>query len=352
MSAPTGIAISPELASAFSDAVSSSNIRFLKISIQNETLVPNGAYPPSGRFEQDLDRLAEILEEDEPAYVLVRTDETQSDWLAVFYVPDNAKVRDKMVYAATRNTVTKGLGAAHFSDNIFATSKSDVTSEAYSKHRQHLAAPKPMSEREKEIEEVKAAEREAGGRNYEGSRARASHVGERISMEWTSEVEGAMKALGTSDDYHLVVLNINPATEAIQLTSASTIDISQLASSLPTSDPCLAYFAWPQSYTSPSSRLVVPIYSCPPSSAVRHRMLYSSAVLTVVKQVKDLLAAERSSSILAARKIETSDPAELDEAYLVSSLGLSDTTAAASALPATDGDKKPFARPKGPGRRR
>ena len=35
MSAPTGIAVSPELTSAFSDAVESRDIRFLKISIQN-----------------------------------------------------------------------------------------------------------------------------------------------------------------------------------------------------------------------------------------------------------------------------------------------------------------------------
>ena len=35
MSAPTGIAVSPELTSAFSNAVDSRNLRFLKISIQN-----------------------------------------------------------------------------------------------------------------------------------------------------------------------------------------------------------------------------------------------------------------------------------------------------------------------------
>jgi hypothetical protein len=35
MSATSGIAVSPELASTFADAVSSKNVRFLKISIQN-----------------------------------------------------------------------------------------------------------------------------------------------------------------------------------------------------------------------------------------------------------------------------------------------------------------------------
>ena len=160
-----------------------------------------------------------------------------------------------MIYAATRITLTRTLGAAHFSDNLFATSKEDVTAEAYAKHRLHLAAPKPMSAREKEMEEVKAAERDAGGRSYEGSRARASHVGERIAMEWAPEAEEAIKELGLADDARLVVFvsgipslgfhlseyavqHIDPATEGIQLASSAQVDVSQLASSLPTTDAC------------------------------------------------------------------------------------------------------------------
>ena len=117
MSAPTGIEVSPELAATFSDAVSgATTTRFLKISIQHglsftstlrpevthllalvlESLVADGVYPPTGTFEQDLDKLPDILEDNVPAYVLVRTDEAQSDWLAIYYVPDTAKVKDKV----------------------------------------------------------------------------------------------------------------------------------------------------------------------------------------------------------------------------------------------------------------
>ena len=61
-----------------------------------ESLVPDGAYPPSGTFEEDLDKLVDILEYNVPAYVLVRLDDPPSQWLAVHYVPDSAKVRDKV----------------------------------------------------------------------------------------------------------------------------------------------------------------------------------------------------------------------------------------------------------------
>ncbi len=81
-------------------------------------------------------------------------------------------------------------------------------------------------------------------------------------------------------------------------------------------------------------------------------MLYSSAVLFVVKEVKGFLESAGSTSTLSSRKVETSDPSELDEKYLVAELGLagSDAPTVASG-PADNGDKKPFARPRGPARK-
>lgn len=184
----------------------------------SESLVPDGALPPSGTLEEDLDRVNNILEDDVPAYILVKLDGPPNDWLAVNYVPDSAKVRDKvcnhryirvsvleivhytqMLYAATRNTLTKSLGSAHFTDTMFATSKGELSADSYAKHKQHLAAPAPMSAREKEMEAVKAAEREAGGSSYDGSRARKNHIGTRVGLNWSEEVEKAFKELCVGD---------------------------------------------------------------------------------------------------------------------------------------------------------
>lgn len=82
---------------AFSSAVESkSSVRFIKVVISNESLVPTATIPPSGTLEQDLDKLADVLEDNVPAYVLARTDKPGSDWLAIFYVPDTSKIRDKV----------------------------------------------------------------------------------------------------------------------------------------------------------------------------------------------------------------------------------------------------------------
>ena len=56
----------------------------------------DASVPPSGTLDEDLNALGDLVEDDTPAYVLVRQDSPPSDWLAVFYVPETAKVRDKV----------------------------------------------------------------------------------------------------------------------------------------------------------------------------------------------------------------------------------------------------------------
>lgn len=111
-----------------------------------------------------------------------------------------------MLYASTRNALTKSLGSTVFTDSLFATSKSDVTPDAYAAHKQHQAAPKPLSAREQEIADIKAAEREAGA-SYEGSRARQNHLGnQEVGYTWVEEAREAIGELRGGEGSHLVIL--------------------------------------------------------------------------------------------------------------------------------------------------
>jgi twinfilin-like protein len=75
-------------------------------------------------------------------------------------------------------------------------------------------------------------------------------------------------------------------------------------------------------------------------------MVYSSGATSVFQKVKSLLSS--SSSILSPRKIESTDPKELTEEFLVGELGFGQVNDnAVNGIPKTS-----FSRPKGPGRRR
>ncbi|EUC62216.1 cofilin/tropomyosin-type actin-binding protein [Rhizoctonia solani AG-3 Rhs1AP] len=335
MSASSGIGVSPELSSTFASAVDSQSTRFIKVTIQNESLVPDGMIPAgSGEFIDDLPRLQDILEDDVPAYILAQVE--GSKWLFISYVPDTAKVRDKMVYASTRGALTKALGDQRFKENIFATSKDDLTPEAYQAHQRHLAAPKPLTARERELAEIRAAER-ASSAAYEGSGVRQSIVGSRAGMKWTDELGEALRDLQPG---RLVVISIDPTKEELVLKDSKDVSLDDLPGALPTAEPAYALYSWAQEEG--ASPHIVFTYTCPPSSPVKHRMLYSSGVASLVNDVK------AQAGITVSKRLESSDPTELDLTWLRNELA---SPGSGSATPVTE-DKKPFAKPRGPARRK
>lgn len=121
-----------------------------------------------------------------------------------------------MLYASTRNALTKSLGSSVFTDSLFATSKDDLTPDAYAKHKKHMAAPKPLSAQEQEMADIRAAEREAGNASYEGSSARRNHLGAKVGLSWAPEVENAVRELWVGEGSQLVVI-VGPSMNVIDL---------------------------------------------------------------------------------------------------------------------------------------
>jgi len=90
------------------------------------------------------------------------------------------------------------------------------------------------------------------------------------------------------------------------------------------------------------------IYSCPSNSPIKNRMIYSSGSTSTFQTAKNILTSLSPPVVMMARKVETSDPTELDEEYLKIELGCTDKGANAPLAAAPRG----FAKPKGPPRRR
>jgi twinfilin-like protein len=109
-----------------------------------------------------------------------------------------------MLYASSRSSLVKSLGSSLFTDSIFATSKVDLTPDAYAAHLRHVAAPNPLSSREQELADLRAAENAAA--SYEGSQARRTHVGTSPGFPWTQEAEDAVVDLVRRQEDFLLIL--------------------------------------------------------------------------------------------------------------------------------------------------
>lgn len=71
-----------------------------------------------------LDKVPGYCDPTDPCYILFRLDEKNSSgyiWILLCYVPDKAKVRDKMKYASSRATLRRQLGSTYFAHEVFGT---------------------------------------------------------------------------------------------------------------------------------------------------------------------------------------------------------------------------------------
>ena len=102
-------------------------------------MVPLEAIPSSSHdFPSDLSAVVSSLKDDEAAYVILRRYAGAPDgFVAVTYVPDVAKVRQKMLFASTRLSVVRELGTERFRETLFATRTHELTAEGLQKHDKH-----------------------------------------------------------------------------------------------------------------------------------------------------------------------------------------------------------------------
>jgi twinfilin-like protein len=158
----------------------------------------------------------------------------------------------QMLYASTRAALTKALGASSFPSTLFATSKSDLLPGAYAAFLTAQSAPPPLSEREKDMQAARDAERlavEAAG-GYEGARARVSPLQHSKGFELAREVEEALEALGNEsggvgEGGRLVVMHIENEKIVLNGSVSGPCTAAELGRKLPASSPSYAFFARP-----------------------------------------------------------------------------------------------------------
>ncbi|CEG69724.1 hypothetical protein RMATCC62417_05749 [Rhizopus microsporus] len=347
MSTQSGIQVSEELSKVFTDAVANGNVRILRVSIQNESLIPNGITPVQEDFQKDFQYVSDYLEPTTPAYVFVRMDEKSStgeyNWLFLCYVPDNAKIRDKMLYASTRATLTKELGDYRFVDSIYGTDKSEFSWDGYKKHLTHKSAEAPLTRREQELAEIRAAEAKAVS-DYQGTTARKSYA-PGVAFPLTEKAIEALSELKKDKEErssNFVSLHLN--SEKVDLDTVANVTVNDLQKTISSNAPRFTFYIFDDG----SKESLVFIYTCPSTSKIRERMLYSSSKSNVIT------AAENEASVQVVKKFETSDLDDLTEAYFKEELSSSssNTNIVNERINMLGGTKQGFKRPTAPGRRR
>ncbi|KAJ9408047.1 hypothetical protein DTO045G8_4225 [Paecilomyces variotii] len=351
----SGIAVSSELHDAFNAFTSDSSLFCLPITITSESLTPLPAIPFSSpnAFYPSLPQLSSVLQPKTPLYLIFRRPDNEgsgsgsgSTLAALTYIPSNAGVRAKTLFASTRATFVRELGSEKFSESIFATDEEEVIGEEAWRERDAEKSGKSnggngrfrredlMDEKERELEAVRRAEEEARhgtiGRDVGigGSLAASgggATGGMNVKMPVDEEAKAALKGLQQGG---MVQLAIDIPTETIKLAdSDSSVSPASLSGRLPESSPRYTLYHYPD------SDAIIFIYTCPSGSSIKERMLYASTRRVAI----DIAEAE---GLNVAKKIEGSSPDEITEARLHEEVH----------PPQDDGPRRGFARPRRPGR--
>ncbi|KAJ8374141.1 hypothetical protein SKAU_G00047210 [Synaphobranchus kaupii] len=333
MSHQTGIPASGEVKDIFASA-RNGDYRLLKILIEDEQLVVGDSRGTGKQWDLEYDScVLPVLEDDQPAYILYRLDSTNNlgyEWLFLAWSPDRSPVRQKMLYAATRATLKKEFGGGLIKDEIFGTTKDEVSLSGYRKHLTAQAAPLPLSAAEEELRRIKLNEVQ-------------TDIGVDTKQQTLQGVafpvhQEAVQALEQFRDKKLnyVQLEIDFDNEIIKLSSTVGTEIKDLPKRIPKDSARYHFFLYKHSHEGDYLESTVFIYSMPGySCSIRERMLYSSCKSPLVDMVENKLQIE------IAKKMEIDDGDELTGDFLYEEVH-----------PKQHAHKQAFAKPRGPAGKR
>ncbi|KAK5688576.1 Twinfilin-1 [Elasticomyces elasticus] len=333
----SGISASQDLQDAFNDLVSSSGKRAVLASIQNEQIVHTSTISAdNGRFQDDLQKLQSRISSTQATYVLLKVDSNAPDgYVAITFVPNAAPVRQKMLFASSRLSLVRELGLERFRQQIFCTEASELTAEGWKKHEQHEALDAPLTEEESGLKGVKDAE----AAESLGTQGRRGHVTGRVDVKTGEGVVEALELLKEEGCRGTVVQLKYALPEEVLTLDQSTDGVApeDVAGIISTSEPRYTFYASPD----PGAGIVF-IYTCPTSSRIKERMIYSTG------KSWTRTVAERDAGITIAKSLEATEPSEVT----VDLIGGGQAAAADGEGANAGAEKKAgFARPKRPGRR-
>jgi len=277
-------------------------------------------------LEQDFDALRSELLPKTPCFIMFRLDSKNNlgfEWLLLAYVPDGSTVRDRMLYASSRDTVKRQLGASYFRDDIHGTTPDDFTYEAYLDfEKKKTSFDHPLTSTELQTRAEKTLEVDLGStREYVHS----------VQFPISPAAVEKLKLLNAGS-LNLVQLKVDPTKETIELADAKTTDISGVQRSIPDNEPRFSLFRYSHEHEGEHYDSVVFVYSCTNNSPVKLKMLYST-----VKAVANSTC--ENVGLKIDKRIEVSEGSEFTADLLVETLH-----------PPMENKKQAFSKPSRPGK--
>lgn len=119
-----------------------SGVGMLQLHIVDESVEVAGSADAAGTDEAAFESAQAALKEEtnaggviggEPCYIALKLPslDPSAAWVILLYIPAGSSVRDRMLYASTKDTVKKELGSSNFASDLYGNTKEELTHAAY-----------------------------------------------------------------------------------------------------------------------------------------------------------------------------------------------------------------------------
>ena len=361
MSTQSGIVSSEELLDAFKNFKSGALV--IKVSSDNTQLIVDEEFQST---ETDTSKILIELNKyvsgiyPHPVYTIFSLSSplnSNADYAFISFIPDVAPIREKMLYASTKNTLLTQLGSNNFSKSrTFAWTELDELSFDNFKRSSEVQEDGPLTHEEKTLKEVNSlqglslAESSARRNNDTAYKKKLASMHESSSSNGgvlmfsvDSKLESEFRALSQNhDNGKLIIFGINLENEGMELISETTgVNSSSLVSNLNSAIETRSVHPLFALYNYSTNRFAF-IYSCPSGSKVKDRMVYASNKQGLINHLRGITD---SDELLIDKILEIGDLDELEVKELESSQNEDKYKASNT----RNGLK--FTKPKGPRRR-
>ena len=301
----SGLNIDEKLRFTFSDA-RKGQLRIVVVKIVDEELSLFYSQHPNLEWDKEYDQLiVPHLKGSEPHYIFYRLDVKNSlghyQWLFLFFSPDIATSRQKMLYSSSRSIIRKEFGSDYIKAEIFGTEIDELTLEGYYSYLASKEAPNPLTE-----EEMVQNNMEIQGA---GTQDRSSHIGGLnfpIQQEFWALLRKFME-----NTINYIETSIDVSNENILISGSGIKSPSELKQLFPPNSPRYYLYRFKHAYEGVSDKPILFLYYSPGYiSSIKERMLYSSSIAGFLTQIED-------KGVVVSKRIELDNEDDFSDKFLI-----------------------------------
>lgn len=297
-------------------------------------------------FIQDFNTLSrDYLNPTDPRYIIHHLDKPDQ-FIFITFVPDNANVKKKMVYASSVNTIQKQLGGSErFKYTLYWNDITEVSPSGWEDYLAHIEASNPITE-EESIEQATL-----GGIYGSSTTTRRSHL-----TEENSNTETGSDAWQSESDVDTVISFVQASPGATRAMRIRIDDNSErlfvhevLDDEINTEDDLgkLLDTSSPEYNLVHRNGTLYFIYTCPSVSRMKHKMLYAFKKEHVNSLIERNKSAEHGEVVF----VEGSDVNDISDSIFKSGVAAKADHNENSSAPSTT-NRPRFNRPKPPSKQK